>query len=99
MIFGLLRDRINRSALRSLRKRGSRIDRFKLTSRHRIRAVLLENQTIARAVRAHAKETGISEAAAWKKVESYIDEIVPFFSILAYYRFGFLVSRALLNTL
>jgi len=99
MAFGFLRNQINRSALRSLRKRGSRIDRFKLTSRPRIRAVLLENEAIARAVHAHAKENEITEAQTWQKAESYIDEIVPFFSILAYYRFGYLVSRTLLNTL
>lgn len=99
MAFGFIRARINRSALRSLRKRGSRIDRYKLTSRPIIRALLLENEAIARAVRVHAKENGITEAETWKKVEAYIDEIVPFFSILAYYRFGYFVSRALLNTL
>lgn len=99
MAFGFLRDRINRSALRSLKKRGSRIDRFKLTSRPRIRAVLLENEVIGRAVHSHARDNGVSEAEAWKLVETYIDEIVPFFSILAYYRFGYIVSRAILNTL
>jgi glycerol-3-phosphate O-acyltransferase len=99
MAFGFIRDRINRSALRSLKKRGSRIDRFKLTSRSRVRALLLDNEQIARAVRTHAKEKQISEAQTWKTVESYIDEIVPFFSILAYYRFGYLVSRTMLNAL
>lgn len=99
MALGFLRDRINRTALRSLRKRGSRIDRYKLTSRPIIRAVLLENEAIARAVRVHARENEITEAETWKKVEAYIDEIVPFFSILAYYRFGYFVSRALLNAL
>lgn len=99
MAFGFIRDRINRSALRSLKKRGSRIDRFKLTSRSGIRALLLENDQIARGVRTHAKEKQISEAQAWRTVESYIDEIVPFFSILAYYRFGYLVSRTMLNAL
>src|SRR6476620_404342 len=99
MAFGFIRDRINRSALRSLTRRGSRIDRFKLTSRPRIRALLLENEQIARAVRKHSKEKDIPEAETWKTVESYIDEIVPFFSILAYYRFGYFVSRTLLNSL
>ena len=99
MAFGFIRDRINRSALRSLKKRGSRIDRFKLTSRLRIRALLLENEQIARAVKAHSKEKEIPDAETWKTVEAYIDEIVPFFSILAYYRFGYFVSRTLLNAL
>ncbi len=96
---GFVREWINRSALRSLRKRGSRIDRFKLTSRPRIRAVLMENASIARAVKIHAKENEVPEDQVWRKVASYIDEIVPFFNILAYYRFGYLASRTLLNAL
>ena len=52
---------------------------------------------IAKAVDVHAKENELDTAAVWKKVDRYIDEIVPFFNILAYYRFGYFVSRALLN--
>lgn len=99
MAAGFLRDRINRSALRSLKKRGSRIDRFKLSSRASIRAVLLQNPTIAQAVKAHAKEHEIAENEVWRKVSAYIDEIVPFFNILAYYRFGYFASKTLLNAL
>jgi glycerol-3-phosphate O-acyltransferase len=96
---GFFRGRINRSALRSLKKRGSRVDRFKLTSRARIRAVLTENEAIAAAVKAHAKENEVTEKEVWPKVGTYIDEIVPFFNILAYYRYGYFASRVLLNTL
>ena len=39
----------------------------------------------------------MDEAAAWRRVESYIDEIVPFFNILTYYKIGLVVSRALLG--
>jgi glycerol-3-phosphate O-acyltransferase len=89
--------RINRSALRSVRKRGSHIDRFKLTERSRVRELLLANPDIARAVDAHASAHGLSKAKVWKLVAAYIDEIVPFFNILAYYRLGYLSSRTLLN--
>jgi len=92
-----LRQRINRSALRSVRKRGSRLDRFKLTDRSRVRDLLLASPDIARAVDAHAKAHGLSQAKVWKLVRTYIDEIVPFFNILAYYRFGYFTSRSLLN--
>jgi glycerol-3-phosphate O-acyltransferase len=89
--------RINKSALRSVRKRGSRIDRFKLTERSRVRELLLANPHIARAVDAHAAAHGLSKAKVWKLVTAYIDEIVPFFNILAYYRLGYFSSRTLLN--
>ena len=91
-----LRQRINRSALRSVKKRGSRLDRFKLTERSRIRELLLANPDIARAVDAHANANGLAKAKVWKLVSAYIDEIVPFFNILAYYRFGYFTSRSLL---
>jgi len=93
----LLRQWVNRSALRSVRKRGSRIDRFKLAERSRVRNLLLANDEIARAVESHATVHGLSREKVWKLVRRYIDEIVPFFNILAYYRFGYLSSRAVLN--
>jgi len=94
-----LRGRLNRSALRSLRKRGARLDRFKLTEKPRIRAALLSDAEVRAAVRSHARESGLDEAAAYRLAEGYIDEIVPFFNILAYYRFGYFVSRTLLGAL
>lgn len=97
MAFEFLRRRVNRSALRSLRERGSRVERFKLTSKRRIRETLLADEEIAHAVQIHAKEHGLNITDVWRKVEQYIDEIVPFFSILAYYRFGYFVSRMLLH--
>src|SRR5690242_6884932 len=93
----LLRQWVNRSALRSVRKRGSRIDRFKLAERSRVRNLLLANDEIARAVESHATVHGLSREKVWKLVRRYIDEIVPFFNILAYYRFGYPSSRAVLN--
>jgi glycerol-3-phosphate O-acyltransferase len=97
MAFEFLRRRVNRSALRSLKERGSRVDRFKLTSKRRIRETLLADSEIAHAVSVHAKEHDLDPAQVWRKVGEYIDEIVPFFSILAYYRFGYFVSRILLG--
>ncbi len=93
----LVKQWMNRSALRSVRKRGSRIDRFKLAERSRVRELLLSNEEIARAVESHAAVHGLSPQKVWKLVRRYIDEIVPFFNILAYYRFGYLSSRAVLN--
>jgi glycerol-3-phosphate O-acyltransferase len=97
MAFDFLRRRVNRSALRSLRQRGSHVDRFKLTSRRRVRDTLLADEEIAKAVALHAKEHDLAGDAVWRTVDKYIDEIVPFFNILAYYRFGYFVSRSMLH--
>ena len=93
----LVRSRFNRTALRAVHRSGSRIDRFKLTKKPFIRETLLADEAIARAVKEHAAENSVDEATAWKRVENYIDEIVPFFNILTYYKIGLVVSRVLLN--
>ncbi|MFL5504793.1 MAG: 1-acyl-sn-glycerol-3-phosphate acyltransferase [Gemmatimonadaceae bacterium] len=89
--------RVSKSALRALHRSHSRVDRFKLTKKPFIRQTLLADEVIAGAVREHAVEQSISETAAWKRVDAYIDEIVPYFNILTYYRIGLVVSRVLLN--
>ena len=89
--------RANRAAVRAVRRSRSRLDRFKLTKKPFIRATLLADETIARAVKQHAAENSVDEASTWKRVDAYIDEIVPFFNILTYYKLGLVVSRALLN--
>ncbi|MDQ6689590.1 MAG: 1-acyl-sn-glycerol-3-phosphate acyltransferase [Gemmatimonadota bacterium] len=96
-IIALLRARGSRIALRALHRSRSRLDRFKLTKKAFVRETLLADDEIAVAVKDHAEEHSIDQAAAWRRVEAYIDEIVPFFNILTYYRIGLVVSRSLLN--
>jgi glycerol-3-phosphate O-acyltransferase len=93
----VVRQRATRLALRALHKSHGRIDRFKLTKKPFVRETLLADDAIADAVRQHSTENGVDEATTWKRVESYIDEIVPFFNILTYYQIGLVVSRLLLN--
>src|SRR5256885_9289002 len=78
----LIRQRASRIALRALHRSGARIDRFKLTRKPFIRETLLADPVITDAVREHSRESGASEAQTWKRVEAYIDEIVPFFNLL-----------------
>src|SRR5687768_13966402 len=97
MTFDFLRKRVNRSAIRSMKEHGAKLERFKLTSKSRIRETLLADPAISKAVASHAREHELDPVEVWRIVRGYIDEIVPFFSILAYYRFGYGVSRALLH--
>ncbi len=83
--------------MRAVHRAGAHVDRFKLTGKPFIRAGLLADDAVARAVREHANERGEREAHVWHRVEEYIDEIVPFFNIIAYYQIGYRVSRALLS--
>jgi glycerol-3-phosphate O-acyltransferase len=78
----------------------ARIDRFKLTRKRFVIEQILAMPMVAEAVREHVQANaaaGMTEAEAWKRVRTYLDEIVPFFNILAYYRLGYWVSRALLG--
>jgi glycerol-3-phosphate O-acyltransferase len=97
MAIDFLRKKLNRSAVRSVRRRGARLDRFKLTAKGRVRESLMADAEIEKAVAKHAKDHDLAQDDVWRTVAAYIDEIVPFFNILAYYRFGYFASRALLH--
>ena len=92
-----LRRRFKRSALRAFRRTHARLDRFKLTRKGVIRVTLLADAEIAAAVREHSSLHKIGEDQTWRRVEEYIDEIVPFFNLLTYYKIGLIVSETLLN--
>jgi glycerol-3-phosphate O-acyltransferase len=95
----LVRRWADRAAVRAVHRFGAHVNRFKLTRKPYIRDALLANAEIAQAVERHAAEQGVSEDESWRRVHGYIDEIVPFFNILAYYKFGYAASRATLNML
>ena len=95
---GLLIQRFaRRTGQRTLLRQRARVDRFKLASRAHIRAQLIQDDAIRAAIRDHAHETGESEPAAERRVHAYIQEIVPFFNVIAYFQIGMRVSRAVLN--
>ncbi len=86
--------RLGRRAL--LRSR-ARIDRFKLASRRHVRQQLMDDDVIAEAVQRHAEENGTPQHDAWRRVDSYIREIVPFFNVVAYYQVGYRAAGWLLH--
>ena len=82
---------------RALLHNRARVDRFKLASRAHVRARLLADERIAEAVREHAATAHVSERDAWRTVDGYVQEIVPFFNVVAYYQIGYRISGWLLN--
>ena len=93
----LARRVVRRSARRAIMRFRARINRFKLTGKPYIKASLLGDPMVAEAVKRHAVEHHVRKEVAWRRVEQYVDEIVPFFNVIAYYQVGYAVSRALLN--
>ncbi|MEP6779876.1 MAG: 1-acyl-sn-glycerol-3-phosphate acyltransferase [Gemmatimonadaceae bacterium] len=82
---------------RTLIHNRGRTDRFKLTQKRYVIEQVLAHPMVAEAVHDYAIANNESETEAWNRVRRYLDEIVPFFNILAYYRLGYWVSRAVLG--
>ncbi len=85
-----------RSARAIRREFKARIDRFKYTDKARIRHALIEDAEVAAAVRHHVEDAGGTEAEAWSRVRAYVEEIVPDFNLISYYRLGYGVARLLI---
>jgi glycerol-3-phosphate O-acyltransferase len=91
--------RLRRAAWSVKRQFGDGVHPFKFTHRDSVRRDLLGDAEVSAAVLAHVAQTGDSEARTWAKVGEYVDEIVPSFSLLAYYRIGYGLARFLIQAL
>ncbi|MBN1573119.1 MAG: 1-acyl-sn-glycerol-3-phosphate acyltransferase [Deltaproteobacteria bacterium] len=91
------KDLIRKSSLKVIRRFRVRLDRFKLTRKKYIKFQLLKEREIWEEMERYAEKNGISREEALERVEGYIDEILPFFNILSYYKFGYTISHFLLN--
>lgn len=88
-----------RAVLHTIHDFRVRVERYKLVSRRTIREDLLADPVVQEAMQAHTREHGVSELDSRVRVESYVDEIVPHFNVLSYYRFGYNLARLLVNLL
>jgi len=86
-------------ALTAVRRFRTRIDRYKLVERDRIRDELMLDPEVHAAIAKHSREHGLPEPEVRARVERYIDEIVPFFNVLSYYRVGYNLARMLIHLL
>lgn len=94
-----LRNRMRAWGRRTVRQFQSRIARYKLVSRRAIHDELILDPVVIAAMRAYMKEKKLSELETRVRVESYIDEILPFFNVLSYYKIAYNISRLLLKLL
>jgi len=93
------RARLRRAARRALRDFQARIARFKLVSRRAIHDELILDPAVVAAMREHRREHRLTELEVRVRVEQYIDEILPFFNVLSYYRLGYNLAKLTLNLL
>ncbi|MDP3774441.1 MAG: 1-acyl-sn-glycerol-3-phosphate acyltransferase [Gemmatimonadales bacterium] len=95
----VVRARFRRWARHTVRDFQARIARFKLVSRRAIHDELILDPVVTAAMREHMKEKKISELDVRVRVEHYIDEILPFFNVLSYYKLGYNLAKLTLNLL
>src|SRR6266849_2087754 len=89
-----------RHARRLQHARRIRIDRFKLKQRHAdIELEVFGSREVVQAVQAYAKEHHVTTEDAMKQARQYLREIVPKFNLLAYYRLGAPIARAIMRFL
>ncbi len=94
-----IRDRMRAWARRTLHDFQARTARYKLVSRRAVRDELILDPVVTGAMREHMRAHGLTEAEVRRRVEAYIDEILPFFNVLSYYKIGYTISRLLLRLL
>ena len=89
-----------RHARRFQRRRRIHVDRFKLKRRHAdIELEVFGNREVVDAIRGYAKEHHTSIEDATRQARTYLREIVPKFNLLAYYRLGAPLARAIMHFL
>jgi glycerol-3-phosphate O-acyltransferase len=64
-----------------------------------MREALLADPEIRRAMEEQCEAENLSETDARARVEDYIDEIVPYFNVLSYYKLGYTLARMLIPLL
>ena len=95
----LSRKWIRHTSRAQLLKFRARLERYKLVDRKVVKAELMRDPVIAEAISAHAAAHGMTTEKVTRKVEEYIEEIVPFFNVLSYYKLGYNLSRLVINLL
>jgi glycerol-3-phosphate O-acyltransferase len=93
------RIRLEHSVSEYLARHKVRLDRFKFTHKHYIREALLNDPDLGGWIADFAQESGEGTEALRLRAESYIEEIVPFFSLVSYYKLGFGIARPVLRLL
>jgi len=95
----VFRERFRRSARRAVHRFRTRLARYKLQERRLAREALAIDPVIDAAVRAHMAEHRLPEAAVRRRVVRYVDEIVPYFNVLSYYKIGYNLAKLFVHLL
>jgi glycerol-3-phosphate O-acyltransferase len=99
----IIKDKILKRLYRSVReyisKYNIKIDTYKFMNKFIVKQEIMNNDDIHNAILVHARENGLNIQEVDELVEEYIEEIVPFFNLLSYYKIGYWIANFFLNTL
>jgi glycerol-3-phosphate O-acyltransferase len=83
-----------------MRERTIHVDKFKLKRQHaEIELEVFGSRDIVQAVQTYARDHNVSIEEARQQARKYLQEIVPKFNLLAYYRIGAPIARAIMHFL
>lgn len=94
-----LKRRFRRDLQRFLSTRDLYSQSFKFTNKDVVRQLLVTDPEVERKVLEYAEREGEDLATVRERVDGYIDEIVPEFNILSYFKVGYTVARAFIHSL
>src|SRR5207302_2372649 len=80
---------LGRRALRTIHEFRARLARYHLQQRKVAKATLAVDPVVEAAVLRHAQEHSLPHTAVRRRVEQYVDEIVPQLNVLSYYKIGY----------
>ncbi len=89
-----VRASLQRRARSFAEQHGVRVDLFKFGGKLLVREELLNDLVVVQAMLAAAQSGAQRPSEVRRRVEEYIDEIVPAFSLTAYYEIGMKLARA-----
>lgn len=89
--------RLTRSVKQNIKRHGIKIDKHKFMNKFVIKHELMNDADIHNAILAHAKKNNLAIQDVDEIVEEYIEEIIPFFNLLSYYKIGYWVANFFLN--
>ena len=94
-----MRGWLRRRTLRTVHEFRTRLARYQLQHRRHTHQSLNHDPVVNAAVAEHARTAGLPEAEVRRRVDDYIAEIVPHFSVLSYYRIGYNLAKIFVNLL
>ncbi len=90
---------LGRRAIRTIHEFHARLARHQLQHARVARAALAADPVVQAAVLRHAHEHGLTEAEVHRRVDRYVNEIVPQLNVLSYYKVGYNLAKIVLNLL